>query len=54
MFRRLHPDFTPKTWRDTCLPLLMGGPALDAIKAALAARAASFASGAVVPVAKVA
>ncbi len=50
MFRRLHPDFTPKTWRDTCLPLLMGGPALDAIKAAVAARAFDQA----VPAAKVA
>jgi hypothetical protein len=42
MFRRLHPDFTPKTWRDTCLPLLMGGPALDAIRATLAARSGAL------------
>nr|WP_246781410.1 Hint domain-containing protein [Rhodoblastus sphagnicola] len=35
----LHPDFGPKDWRDTCLPIHKDGPAVEAAKAKLLARA---------------
>jgi hypothetical protein len=34
-----HPDFKPKHWTDTCLPLVEEGPVLQCAKAALLARA---------------
>lgn len=37
---RLHADFAPKTWsEDACAPHVAAGPALDAVRARLAARA---------------
>ena len=34
-----HPDFEPKHWADTCVPLIMDGPGVEHAKAALCARA---------------
>jgi microcystin-dependent protein len=35
-----HPDFRPRHWAETCLPLLLEGPAVAAVKARLLARLA--------------
>ena len=35
----LHPDFSPKHWSDTCLPLVQAGPALAAARSRLLDRA---------------
>ena len=37
-FIEAHPDFTPKHWAETCLPLVTDGPAVAATKARLLAR----------------
>jgi hypothetical protein len=34
-----YPDFAPKHWRDTCVPLVLEGPAVQSAKEALLARA---------------
>jgi hypothetical protein len=34
-----HPDFKPKHWADTCLPLVMAGPELERVRAMLRMRA---------------
>jgi Hint domain len=36
-----HPDFAPKYWAETCLPLIKQGPAVTATKARLLARLAT-------------
>jgi autotransporter passenger strand-loop-strand repeat protein len=41
-FTRLHPDFKPKSWKDTCRPMVFGGPVLEAVRARIAARAAEL------------
>ena len=38
-FVALHPDFRPKHWAETCLPLIQDGPVLQAAKARLLALA---------------
>jgi hypothetical protein len=37
-FVEAHPDFQPRCWAETCLPLVQEGPAVVAIKARLLAR----------------
>ena len=37
-----HPDFLPKHWAETCVPLVFDGPEMQAAKTALLARAAEF------------
>ena len=37
-FIEAHPDFAPKYWADTCLPLVKQGPLITAAKARLIAR----------------
>jgi len=39
-FIEAHPDFAPKHWRETCLPLFEGGPAVTAARRHLFARLA--------------
>jgi len=39
VFIEAYPDFKPKHWADTCVPLVLEGPALHRAKAALLARA---------------
>jgi hypothetical protein len=39
-FAEAHPDFTPKHWADTCLPLATEGPPVARAKARLLARLA--------------
>ena len=41
-FIEAHPDFAPKHWTDTCLPLVLDGPIVRDAKAALLARAGSL------------
>jgi hypothetical protein len=38
-YMEAYPDFKPKHWTDTCVPLVLEGPALHSAKAALLARA---------------
>jgi hypothetical protein len=38
-FLELHPDFAPKHWAETCVPLVESGPQLAAVKAMLLRRA---------------
>ena len=40
-FLDAHPDFEPKDWRETCLPLVQQGPEVVAVKARLIARLAA-------------
>jgi Hint domain len=40
-----HPDFKPKHWTDTCVPLVLEGPAVQRAKAALLARAQALGYG---------
>ncbi len=35
----LHPDFAPRHWRETCVPLVLEGPLVAAVRGALLARA---------------
>ena len=37
-----HPDFGPRHWSETCLPLLFEGPVVEGARAALLARAAAL------------
>jgi len=37
-FVEAHPDFLPRDWRETCLPLVKEGPQVEAVKARLLAR----------------
>jgi hypothetical protein len=41
-FLEAYPDFAPKHWRDTCVPLVLEGPVVEGAKAALLARAHAF------------
>jgi hypothetical protein len=41
-FLEIHPDFQPRHWADTCVPLVLEGPALVAARRTLLARAASL------------
>jgi hypothetical protein len=38
-FVEAHPDFQPKHWAETCAPLVFEGPAMEAAKTSLLARA---------------
>src|SRR5271166_5055698 len=38
-FVEAHPDFAPKHWTGTCLPLILDGPEIERARAALLARA---------------
>jgi hypothetical protein len=44
-FVEAHPDFKPRHWADTCLPLVLEGPAVAAAKSALLARLAESGVG---------
>jgi hypothetical protein len=44
-FVEAHPDFAPRHWAETCLPLVFEGPAVAAIKARLLARLAERGCG---------
>jgi Hint domain len=44
-FVEAHPDFQPKHWAETCLPLVSEGPAVAATKARLLARLAERGCG---------
>jgi hypothetical protein len=41
-FVEAHPDFRPKHWAETCVPLVFEGPEMQDAKAALLARAAEL------------
>jgi len=41
-FIEAHPDFTPRHWADTCVPLVLKGPVLEAAKRGLEDRAAAL------------
>jgi hypothetical protein len=41
-FVEAHPDFRPRDWAETCLPLMTKGPAVTATKARLLARLAEI------------
>ncbi|MBV9861795.1 MAG: Hint domain-containing protein [Alphaproteobacteria bacterium] len=44
-FIELRPDFEPKQWKETCVPLCHGGAAVEQTKAMLMARASEMTGG---------
>ena len=44
-FLDLHPDFRPKHWAETCVPLVLDGPEIGRARAALLARAEALGYG---------